>query len=230
MKQFLNESVYLGVLLTIGSYGIGLWLKKKTGWAIFNPLLIGILLCMGTLFLTDIPYETYQQGSSMINYMLTPATICLAVPMYEQMQHLKSNPLAVSVGIISGVLSSMICILLMVTLMNMNHNDFVTLIPKSITTAIGIGVSEVLEGNVPVTIMAIVLTGITGNIIAEKFLKLIGITHPIARGVAIGTSSHVIGTSKAMEMGETEGAMSSLAIVTSGIVTVLLAPLFSMLY
>lgn len=230
MKQFLNESVYLGVLLTIGSYGIGLWLKNKTGWAIFNPLLIGILLCMGTLFLTDIPYETYQQGSSMISYMLTPATICLAVPMYEQMQHLKSNPLAVSVGIISGVLSSMICILLMVTLMNMNHNDFVTLIPKSITTAIGIGVSEVLEGNVPVTIMAIVLTGITGNIIAEKFLKLIGITHPIARGVAIGTSSHVIGTSKAMEMGETEGAMSSLAIVTSGIVTVLLAPLFSMLY
>jgi putative effector of murein hydrolase len=114
--------------------------------------------------------------------------------------------------------------------MNMNHNDFVTLIPKSITTAIGIGVSEVLKGNVPVTIMAIVLTGITGNIIAEKFLKLIGITHPIARGVAIGTSSHVIGTSKAMEMGETECAMSSLAIVTSGIVTVLLAPLFSMLY
>ena len=145
--------------------------------------------------------------------------------MYEQMQHLKRNPIAVSVGIISGVLSSMICILLMVMLMGMNHNDYITLLPKSITTAIGIGVSEVLGGNVPVTIMAIVITGITGNIIAEKFLKLIGITHPIARGLALGSASHGIGTSRAIELGALEGAVSGLAIGLTGVAISLLLPL-----
>lgn len=229
MKEFLAESVYMGVLLTLGTYGIGLWLRKKTGWTVMNPLLVAILLSIGFLCLTDTSYESYTEGADVISYLLTPATICLAVPLYEQIEHLKHNVHAVIAGITAGVLSSMFSILALTLLLNMGNEAFVTLLPKSITTAIGMGLSEELGGNVPVTIMVIIITGITGNIFAEKFLKIIKVKNPVAKGIAIGSASHVIGTSKAMEMGQTEGAMSSLAIVTSGILTVVVASAFSLL-
>lgn len=227
--EILTESVYLGVLLTIGTYGIGMWLKNKTGWALMNPLLVAIFLCMGFLFLTDTPYEVYADGTEMISYMLTPATICLAVPLYEQLEHLKRNPQAVIMGIVSGVVSSALTILALVLLFGMNHYDYVTLLPKSITTPIGMGLSAELGGNIPVTIMAIVITGITGNMFAEPLLRFLKIKEPIAKGIAIGSASHVIGTTKAMELGQTEGAMSSLAIVTSGILTVIASSVFALL-
>ena len=227
IHEFLAETVYLGVILTLGSYAIGLWLKKKTKLALINPLLIGIILTILVLWLTDTPYDNYTHGTQVINYLLTPATICLAVPLYEQIQHLKNNFHAISLGIISGVLSSMLSILAMVLILDLDHTSYVTLLPKSITTAIGMGVSEELGGNVPVTIMVIVFTGIIGNIFAERFLRLIGIINPVAKGIAIGSASHVIGTTKAMEIGQTEGAMSSLSIVTSGIITVIVASIFA---
>ena len=223
MNTFIQESIYIGVLITIGSYGIGIWFKKITGWTLANPLLISTILVMLFLAFSGMSYETYTQGSSMISYLLTPATICLAVPMYEQMEHLRKNSKAVVIGITTGVIASTLSILAFVVIFNLEYQDFVTLMPKSITTAIGMDLSKELGGNTPVTIMAIIITGITGNVIAEKFLKFIGVTNPVAKGIAIGSSSHVIGTSKAMEMGVTEGAMSSIAIVTSGIITVLVA-------
>ena len=229
MHDFLAESVYMGVMLTLGTYCIGLWLKKKTGWTLMNPLLVSILLSIGFLCATGTAYETYAEGANVISYLLTPATVCLAVPLYEQIEHLKRNCHAVMLGIGAGVLASMTSILGMVLILGMNHQAYVTLLPKSITTAIGMGVSEELGGNVPVTILVIVITGITGNIFAEKFLKLIKVKEPIAKGIAIGSASHVIGTSKAMEMGQTEGAMSSLAIVTSGVLTVIMASVFALL-
>ena len=223
MNTFIQESIYIGVLITIGSYGIGIWFKKITGWTLANPLLISTILVMLFLAFSGMSYETYTQGSSMISYLLTPATICLAVPMYEQMEHLRKNSKAVVIGITTGVIASTLSILAFVVIFNLEYQDFVTLMPKSITTAIGMDLSKELGGNTPVTILAIIITGITGNVIAEKFLKFIGVTNPVAKGIAIGSSSHVIGTSKAMEMGVTEGAMSSIAIVTSGIITVLVA-------
>lgn len=229
MHEFLAESVYMGVMLTIGTYCIGIWLKKKTGWTLLNPLLVSIVLSICFLYATGTTYESYSEGASTISYLLTPATVCLAVPLYEQIEHLKRNYHAVTLGIVAGVLSSMLSILGMVLLLGMDHQAYVTLLPKSITTAIGMGVSEELGGNVPVTILVIVLTGITGNIFAEKFLRLIKVKEPIAKGIAIGSASHVIGTSKAMEMGQTEGAMSSLAIVTSGVLTVIMASVFALL-
>lgn len=229
MNEFLSESVYIAVLLTLSSYGIGLWIRQKTGWALANPLLISVLLTIGFLCVTDISYETYSAGTNAINYLLTPATICLAVPLYEQIEHLKHNPQAIAIGIMSGVMSSAFTILVLVSTLGMDHQAYVTLLPKSITTAIGMDVSEELGGNVPITIMAIIITGITGNVVAEKFLKAIAIRNPIAKGIAIGTASHVIGTTKAIEMGQTEGAMSSLAIVTSGILTVIVASAFALL-
>lgn len=229
MNEILNESIYLSVMLTIGSYGIGMWLKKQTGWALMNPLLVALLLCIGFLYFTNTSYEKYADGVSAINYLLTPATICLAVPLYEQFEHLKRNPRAIIIGIASGVFSSAITILGLALLFGMDYNAYITLLPKSITTPLGMSLSEELGGNVPVTIMAIVVTGIIGNIIAESFLKFINIKEPIAKGIAIGSASHVIGTSKALEMGQTEGAMSSLAIVTSGIFTVLASSLFTLI-
>lgn len=229
MHDFLAESVYMGVMLTLGTYCIGIWLKKVSGWTLTNPLLVSIVLSIGFLCATGTSYESYAKGADVISYLLTPATVCLAVPLYEQIEHLKRNYHAVTLGIVAGVLSSMLSILGMVLLLGMDHLAYVTLLPKSITTAIGMGVSEELGGNVPVTILVIVITGITGNIFAEKFLRLIKVKEPIAKGIAIGSASHVIGTSKAMEMGQTEGAMSSLAIVTSGVLTVIMASVFALL-
>lgn len=229
MHDFLAESVYMGVMLTLGTYCIGIWLKKVSGWTLMNPLLVSIVLSIGFLCATGTSYESYAKGADVISYLLTPATVCLAVPLYEQIEHLKRNYHAVTLGIVAGVLSSMLSILGMVLLLGMDHQAYVTLLPKSITTAIGMGVSEELGGNVPVTILVIVITGITGNIFAEKFLRLIKVKEPIAKGIAIGSASHVIGTSKAMEMGQTEGAMSSLAIVTSGVLTVIMASVFALL-
>lgn len=229
MHDFLAESVYMGVMLTLGTYCIGIWLKKVSGWTLMNPLLVSIVLSIGFLCATGTSYESYAKGADIISYLLTPATVCLAVPLYEQIEHLKRNYHAVATGITAGVLGSMLSILGMVLLLGMDHQAYVTLLPKSITTAIGMGVSEELGGNVPVTILVIVITGITGNIFAEKFLRLIKVKEPIAKGIAIGSASHVIGTSKAMEMGQTEGAMSSLAIVTSGVLTVITASLFAQL-
>ena len=164
MHEFLAESVYMGVMLTIGTYCIGIWLKKKTGWTLLNPLLVSIVLSICFLYATGTTYESYSEGASTISYLLTPATVCLAVPLYEQIEHLKRNYHAVTLGIVAGVLSSMLSILGMVLLLGMDHQAYVTLLPKSITTAIGMSVSEELGGNVPVTILVIVLTGITGNI------------------------------------------------------------------
>ena len=229
MHNFLAESVYMGVMLTLGTYCIGIWLKKVSGWTLMNPLLVSIVLSIGFLCATGTSYESYAKGADIISYLLTPATVCLAVPLYEQIEHLKRNYHAVATGITAGVLGSMTSILGMVLLLGMDHQAYVTLLPKSITTAIGMGVSEELGGNVPVTILVIVITGITGNIFAEKFLRLIKVREPIAKGIAIGSASHVIGTAKAMEMGQTEGAMSSLAIVTSGVLTVITASLFAQL-
>ena len=227
MKDLLQNSVFLGVLLSIGAYAIGMLLKRKTGWSILNPLLVSIVLIIAFLLVTGLPYQTYSEGADIISYMLTPATICLAVPLYQQVELLKKNYKAVLAGILSGVISSMITILVLALLFGFDHASYVTFLPKSITTAIGMGVSQELGGYVSVTVVVIVLTGVIGNVIADRVLGFLHIEEPIAKGVAIGSASHAIGTARAMEMGQIEGAMSGLSIVVSGIMTVLVATVFS---
>ena len=158
---------------------------------------------------------------------MTPATVCLAVPLYEELELLKNNWKAVLFGIISGVITSLTTVLVLAKLLGLDHKTYVTLLPKSITTAIGMGISEELGGYVTITVAVIVITGVLGNILAELICKLFRIKEPIAKGLAIGTASHAIGTTKAMEMGEVEGAMSSLSIAVAGIVTVLLASFYA---
>lgn len=228
MKELLENSVYLGVLVSLASYALGTWLKKKTGWAIMNPLLVSIVIVIAFLLSFRISYDSYMRGAQIISYMLTPATVCLAVPLYEQMEQLKRNWVAVAAGVVSGVLSSLCCILILAIIFKLNHAGYVTFLPKSITTAIGMGVIDELGGYVPIGVVVIVITGVIGNVFAEKFLALIKVTEPVARGIAIGSSSHACGTAKAFELGEVDGAMSSLSIVVCGLLTVVLAPLFAM--
>ena len=194
-----------------------------------NPLLIAIVLVMLLLRGLDIDYAAYNQSARLVSSLLTPATVCLAVPLYEQLQLLKRHKAAILTGVISGVLTSLVCVLVLAMLFGLDHAAYVTLLPKSITTAIGMGVSEQLGGHVSITVAVIIITGVIGNMIAESVCRAFHITDPIARGVAIGTASHAIGTTKAMEMGEVEGAMSSLSIVVAGVLTVAGASVFSLL-
>ena len=228
MNQLFQDSVFFGVLISLAAYGIGMLLKLKTGWSLMNPLLISIILVIITLLLTGVDYKTYSAGANSISYLLTPATICLAVPLYQQVELLKKNYRAVLIGIVSGVLASLCSVLILALIFHFDHASYVTFLPKSITTAIGIGVSEELGGHVSVSVVVIIVTGVLGNIFAEKFLKLLSIKEPIAKGIAIGCSSHALGTAKAMEMGTIEGAMSSLSIVVCGVMTVVGSSIFAL--
>lgn len=227
MKEFIENSVFFGVMVTFLSYGLGMTLKRRFKSALLNPLLVSIVIIIGFLLITGVSYDSYAAGSQYISYLLTPATICLALPLYQQWELLKRNYRAVVAGIVAGALSSMTSILALSALLRFGHESYVTFLPKSITTAIGIGVSEELGGYVSVTVVVIVITGVLGNIFAEQALRIMRITEPIAKGIAIGSASHAVGTAKAMEMGPVEGAMSSLSIVVSGILTVIGAPIFA---
>ena len=227
MKELIDNSVYIGVLISLASYALGVWLRKKTGLSFFNPLLVSIILVILFLSVSGISYSTYAESADYISFLLTPATICLAVPLYEQFKLLKKNWKAVVAGFVSGVVSSLVCIFLMALLFRFDHQTYVTFLPKSITTAIGMGVAEELGGYVSLAVVVIVITGVLGNVIAEAVLKLFKIEEPIAKGIAIGSSSHAVGTAKAMEIGQIEGAMSSLSIVVCGLLTVIGASLFA---
>lgn len=227
MKIFLSNSVFFGAVISLFAYELGLILKKKFKLAVFNPLLIAIICVMGVLTIFKVDYNDYNQGAKYISFLLTPATVCLAVPLYQQMELLKKNFRAVAAGILSGVITSMVGVLVLCKLFELSHEQYVTLLPKSITTAIGMGVSEELGGIVTITVAVIIITGILGNVTAEFVFKIFCIKEPIARGLALGTASHAIGTAKAMELGEIEGAMSSLAIAVAGLLTVVGASVFA---
>ncbi len=225
MTEFLQNSAVWGVLLTVLGYGLGFLINKKTKQAWCNPLLLGILFVILVLSLAKIPYDDYKTSAAPLQYLLLPATVCLAVPLYENLSRLKGRFLAVMGGILAGVFTSIGSILLMAWLLSMSREQAATLIAKSVTTAIGIDVTQTLGGMVPLASAVIILTGITGNLTAVWVCKLFRITDPVARGVGIGTASHAIGTAKAFEIGELEGAVSSLSVAVAGILTAVLAPI-----
>ena len=228
MSEVLGDSLFFGMVVSVLAYQAGLWIKRKWKLAVFNPLLISIFLVIAVLLIFDVDYERYNEGAKYLSYLLTPATVCLAIPLYEQLEQLKKNAKAIAAGILSGVLSSLVSVLALAAAFGLSHEEYVTLLPKSITTAIGMGVSEELGGIVTITVAVIIVTGVLGNIIAELVCKIFRIHEPVAKGIAIGSASHAIGTAKAMEMGEVEGAMSSLSIAVSGLLTVIGASVFAM--
>ena len=218
MDNLFQTSLFAGVTVSLVAYLLGMLLKKKFKLAILNPLLISIVLTIIVLVVADVDYDTYNKGASYLSWFLTP--------LYEQWTLLKKNIAAVALGLTAGVITSLVTVLVLSVLMGLSHEDYVTLLPKSITTAIGMGVSEELGGYVTITVAVIVVTGVLGNILGEFVCKIFRITEPISKGLALGSASHAIGTAKAMELGEVEGAMSSLAIAVAGIFTVAASSFF----
>lgn len=225
--SFPRESLYFGVVVSLLAFWFGTWLKKKLGWAILNPILVSVTLIIILLKLLSVDYHAYNEGAKYISYLLTPATVCLAIPLYRQLSLLRQNLAAVAVAIFSGVIASAGSIFALCLVFKLDHTYYVTLLPKSITTAIGMGVSEEAGGIVTLTVVCIIVTGILGNIIGESIFKLMHLDNPIARGLALGTSAHAVGTAKALELGEIEGAMSSLSVAVAGLMTVVVVPLVS---
>lgn len=226
MSEFLINSAIFGTVLSLLAYYIGTALKDKYKLAIFNPLVIGALICIVFLKITGTSYDTYYSSAQYLGWFLTPATVCFAIRLYEQLQKLKENFKAIAIGITSGVLSSAIFIFILALVFNLNHEQYATLLPKSVTSPIGMVIAQELGGIPSITVPVIVLSGLVGNVIGEPLLKLLKVTNPIAKGLALGSSAHALGTAKAMEMGEVEGATASLSIVTSGLLTVVVASIF----
>lgn len=230
MLDFLTNSLFFGVAVSLAAYEVGSLLKRKFKSPILNPLLISIILVIVVLVVCKVDYQSYNLSAKYLSYLLTPATVCLAIPLYEQIEKLKSNWKAIIAGIVSGILSCVLCVYAFSLLFNLTHEQYVTLLPKSITTAIGMDVSTELGGITTITVAVIIITGVFGNIIGEPICKLFHITEPVAKGVGMGSSAHAIGTAKAMEMGEVEGAISSLSIAVTGLLTVIAASIAANLY
>ena len=219
------DTEIFGVILTILFFNIGIYIQKKTNKPIFNPLLIAILGIILFLSITKIPYESYKLGGDRINFFLGPVTIVLAVPLYKQFDLFKKYLLEILIGISCGVVVSFISVKLIGHFTNADVDIINSLIPKSITTPMGISLTKTLSGVEAITVVSIILTGILGAIISPIIFKIGKITNPVAKGIALGTSAHALGTTKALEMGEVEGAMSGLSIGISGIITVILIPI-----
>ena len=219
--QEIMSSPFFGIWLSIAAFWVGVKLQKKTGLVICNPLIIAIVLVSGTLLLLKIPYESYEAGGSVINMFLAPATACLAVSIYTKASLLKENWIPVVTGAVCGSLASMGSVFLMCRLFSLDEAMTVSLMPKSVTTPIAVSISEGHGGMVPITVVAVIFTGILGSVLAPGLIRLFRVKDPVTAGIAIGACSHAVGTSKALELGETEGAMSGLAIGICGILTVL---------
>lgn len=227
MSEFILSIPVWGVALTLGAFALGTYINKKTGQAIFNPLLLGSIFVIVFLSLAQIPFGAYQESVSFLSYLLLPATVSLAVPLYEQWLPLKKNAVAVVCGIAAGSVTSVVCIIAMSWLLKLDPVLSASLMPKSVTSAIGAEVAEELGGIGSLAGALIILTGIVGNLSAVTLCKICRLRDPIARGVAIGTGSHAVGTSRALQMGRIEGAVSSLSIAVAGVLTAILCPILA---
>ncbi|SCK03083.1 Inner membrane protein yohK [uncultured Clostridium sp.] len=219
------ENMFFGIVISLIAFELGKIIYNKTKLPIFNPLLTSIVIVIAILKIFNIDFELYNKGGQFINMFLGPATVILAVPLYKQLLLLKKNFVPIIIGISVGSIVSVLSVILLSNVFNLDKEIIISLIPKSVTTPIGVEISNSLGGITGITVMAVILTGITGAIIAPTVCKVFKINNPVARGISIGTASHAVGTSKALEIGETEGAMSSLAIGVAGLITVVVAPL-----
>ena len=225
MHEYVANSIFFGIFLTIFMYQIGAAIQKKWPLPIFNPLLISMFAIIGILVVTKIPYETYEQGAKFIGNLLTPLTVCLAVPLYRQLKVLKENIAAVLISIICGCLAHIATMLVLAKVLGVEDVLRNSVLGKSVTTAIALGVTNELGGIQGITIIGVVVAGVMGPLVGPTILRLARVKNPVAFGLGMGSASHAIGTSKALEIGEVEGAMSSLAIVVTGILTVIIVPI-----
>ena len=224
MAEFLMQFSLFPLVLTLLCYQIGLWCQKKWKSPLFNPILIGMVLVIGVLLITKVPNEHYQAGTAHMTWLLTPATVCLALPLYEHMKTLKKSLPAILTGITAGTLTSLIFVFILCRVFGLDRALTVSMLPKSVTSAFGMALSEANGGYGALTTAAIVITGVLGALIGSVLCKLFRITDPVAQGVAFGTASHVGGTTRALELGSLQGAVSSLSLAIAGLLTAVLFP------
>ena len=227
MSELIQSISVWGVTLTLAAFALGSWINKKTGQAIFNPLLLGSIFVILFLSLVQIPVSEYKKSVQIISYLLLPATVSLAVPLYEQWQIMRKNALAVLCGIAAGSVTSMLSVLAIGAVLKLDPALTVSMMTKSVTTAIGVEVAAELGGIASLAGAMIVLTGILGNLSASALCRIAGLHDPVARGVAIGTGSHAVGTARALQMGPVEGAVSSLSIAVAGVLTAVICPILA---
>lgn len=228
MTQILSQSGFFAVALTVTAFCIGAACQRKWKIAILNPILIGAALVMLTLWVLDIPVQQYQQDCKLLTYLITPATICLAIAFYEQLQKLKKHLRAILIGVTGGTLASLLSVWLLSRLFGFSQELTVSLLPKSVTSAIGVVLSEQAGGVGALTTAIIIITGIFGNAVGPALSKLFRLRDPISQGVGFGTASHVVGTSRAAEISPLAGAVSSLSLTLAGLITaVILSFLFA---
>lgn len=225
MAEFLQQISLLPLVLTFGAYQFGLWCQKKCRSPLCNPILVGSVLVIAVLLLTGYSTESYQAGMQGLSWLLTPATVCLALPLYCHLHLLKKRIPAILTGIFAGTVTSLLFVFLLCRLFALDTDIAVSLLPKSVTTAIGMVLAEENGGIGSLSAAAIIITGILGSLFGSKLCKLFRLSHPIAQGVALGTASHVVGTSRANELGSVQGAVSSLSLAVAGILTAILFPL-----
>lgn len=224
MTEFLQSISLFPLMLTFGTYQVGVWCQKKTRSPLCNPLLIATILSVAVLLLTKFDLAVYQSSSAWITWLLTPATVSLAIPLYTQLKVFKGELKAILIGIAAGTVASLGFVGVLCVLMGLDRTLTVSLLPKSITTAIGLVLSEQNGGIPALTSAVIIITGILGNLTGSFLCKLLRITDPIAQGVGFGTASHVVGTSRATELDPLAGAVSSLSLVVAGVLTAVIFP------
>lgn len=225
MKEILFDNAFFGIFISLISFKIGKDIFNKFKLPILNPILVALVIILSIMKIFDIPTSYYNKGGDILGFFIAPATVCLAIPLYKELDSLKKHYKIILIGSLVGSITAIVSVLILGKLLDIQDVILLSFVPKSITTPIGIEVSKLLGGIPAITVFAIMVTGITGNIFAPFMLKLFKIENAIAKGLGIGISSHAVGTSKAIEMGETEGAMSALSIVIAGIITIFIAPI-----
>ena len=219
MGDFLSANQFFFVTLSLLAYSIGMFIQKKGKVAVLNPLLIASFLVIGVLHLLEVPNSVYQDGCRILSYLMTPATICLSIAFYEQLQSMKKHMSSIVIGLVAGSICCLGSLFLMCRLFGFDRTLTMSLLPKSITTAIGMPISEALGGIGAITSACIVVTGIFTNMVGPTFCRIFKIHEEIAQGAAFGTAGHVMGTAKAIELGQLTGAVSSFALTVTGIFT-----------
>lgn len=219
------DNQYFGIVLSFAAYEIGKWINQKLKTPIANPLLIAILLIIGFLSITGIDYEYYKKGGDFIAFFIGPATVAMVLDLYANLDTLKKNILPILVGVGFGTIFSFVLAIFLSKIFQIDKNLVASLIPQSITTAIAISLSGEYQGIIGLTAIVVVIRGVSGAVFAPIVMKIFRIKDPVAQGVAIGTSSHAVGTSQARLMGEIQGAMSGLSIAIAGITAVIIMPL-----
>lgn len=226
MNELLSISI-LPVIVTLLAYRVGLFCQKKVRSPLCNPILIAVILVLLFLGLTGMELETYQSGAAFLSWLMTPATVCLAISMYEQFRILRKNIPVILAGVAAGAISCLAMVLGLSLLFGFDRELTVSLLPKSVTTAIGVPLSQIAGGLAPITTAAIILTGITASVLGPTLCRLFRLTDPVAKGAAFGTAGHVIGTAKANEMDPLTGAVSSLSLVVAGLLTAVVLPMLA---